>query len=106
MKNMGQLVHFIVIARSNPLFGGFKSTKSMFGRSSHTWVEGEGMVHALYFNKDGDGSWNAVYNKRDTLKPKRSSYKRKEKNRAFSFFFFLRNNYTMLLTPQFKPFPP
>ncbi|XP_041018063.1 carotenoid 9,10(9',10')-cleavage dioxygenase 1-like [Juglans microcarpa x Juglans regia] len=48
----------------NPLFGGLKLTKSVFGRSSHTWVEGEGMLHALYFNKDGDGRWNVVYNNR------------------------------------------
>ncbi|KAM4086460.1 hypothetical protein ACJW30_10G103000 [Castanea mollissima] len=48
----------------NPLFGGLKMTKSMFGSSSHIWVEGEGMLYALYFNKDGDGNWNVVYNKR------------------------------------------
>eukprot|EP00258_Populus_trichocarpa_P043518 XP_024459537.1 carotenoid 9,10(9',10')-cleavage dioxygenase 1 [Populus trichocarpa] len=28
----------------NPLFGGLKSAVSMFGRSSHIWVEGEGMT--------------------------------------------------------------
>ena len=39
-------------------------TKSMFGMSSHIWVEGEGMLHALYLKKDSDGSWNVVYNKR------------------------------------------
>ncbi|XP_059458445.1 carotenoid 9,10(9',10')-cleavage dioxygenase 1-like [Corylus avellana] len=49
---------------SNPLFGGQKSTKSIFGRSSYIWVEGEGMLHALYFTKEGDGSWNVVYNNR------------------------------------------
>ncbi|KAK4854458.1 hypothetical protein QYF36_024159 [Acer negundo] len=49
---------------SNPLFGGFKSTKSLFGRSSHIWVEGEGMLHALYFKKGIDGSWIVVYNNR------------------------------------------
>ncbi|KAK0571518.1 hypothetical protein LWI29_017420 [Acer saccharum] len=48
----------------NPLFGGFKSTKSLFGRSSHIWVEGEGMLHALYFKKGVDGSWIVVYNNR------------------------------------------
>ncbi|KAK9274380.1 hypothetical protein L1049_019194 [Liquidambar formosana] len=46
----------------NPLFGGLKSTISLLGRSSHTWVEGEGMLHALYFNKDRDGSWTVFYN--------------------------------------------
>lgn len=48
-------------AGPNPLFGGLKSTKSMFGRSNHIWVEGEGMLHALYFKKEPDRSWNVVY---------------------------------------------
>ncbi|KAF5456482.1 hypothetical protein F2P56_025964 [Juglans regia] len=47
----------------NPLFGGLKVTKSVFGRSSHAWVEGEGMLHAVYFSKDSDhGNWKVVYN--------------------------------------------
>ncbi|OWM86606.1 hypothetical protein CDL15_Pgr015641 [Punica granatum] len=56
----------------NPLFGGLKSTRSVFGRSSHAWIEGEGMLHALYFNKQpkqgyGDGmgfDWSVQYNNR------------------------------------------
>ncbi|KAM5565533.1 hypothetical protein ABKV19_019506 [Rosa sericea] len=53
----------------NPLFGGLKTTKSVFGRSSHIWIEGEGMVHALYFTKNdvvsSDGSrWTVRYNNR------------------------------------------
>ncbi|XWS17715.1 hypothetical protein CRYUN_Cryun33cG0091000 [Craigia yunnanensis] len=48
----------------NPLFGGLKSTKSLFGRSSPIWVEGEGMLHALYFSKGINGSWTVVYNNR------------------------------------------
>ncbi|KAL2544935.1 carotenoid 9 [Forsythia ovata] len=56
----------------NPLFGALKSTKSMFGKSSHTWIEGEGMLHALYFCKERDGSWITSYNNRyvqtDTFK--------------------------------------
>ncbi|CAI9784894.1 unnamed protein product [Fraxinus pennsylvanica] len=56
----------------NPLFGGLKSTKSVFGKSSHTWIEGEGMLHALYFVKERDGRWITSYNNRyvqtDTLK--------------------------------------
>ncbi|KAK6236818.1 hypothetical protein SCA6_012155 [Theobroma cacao] len=48
----------------NPLFGGLKSTKSLFGRSSPMWMEGEGMLHALYFSKGIDGSWTVVYNNR------------------------------------------
>ncbi|PHT69377.1 hypothetical protein T459_28864 [Capsicum annuum] len=48
---------------SNPLFGGLKSSKSIFGKSSHLWIEGEGMLHALYFTKvKGKGSkWNVLY---------------------------------------------
>ncbi|KAM3399237.1 hypothetical protein P3S68_002753 [Capsicum galapagoense] len=48
---------------SNPLFGGLKSSKSIFGKSSHLWIEGEGMLHALYFTK-GRGKvskWNVLY---------------------------------------------
>ncbi|MBA0774153.1 hypothetical protein Gotri_009380, partial [Gossypium trilobum] len=56
----------------NPLFGGLKSTKSVFGESSPIWVEGEGMLHALYFSKDINGNWTVVYNNRhvetDTFK--------------------------------------
>jgi carotenoid cleavage dioxygenase len=33
----------------------------MFGRSSHIWVEGEGMLHVLYFDKARDGSWTVTY---------------------------------------------
>ncbi|XP_057434749.1 carotenoid 9,10(9',10')-cleavage dioxygenase-like [Lotus japonicus] len=46
----------------NPLFGGLKSTNSVFGRSSHIWVEGEGMLHALYFKKSSHGNWTVLYN--------------------------------------------
>ncbi|XP_027356871.1 carotenoid 9,10(9',10')-cleavage dioxygenase-like [Abrus precatorius] len=48
----------------NPLFGGLKSTNSMFGRSRHIWVEGEGMIHALYFEKSSNGNWTVLYNKK------------------------------------------
>ncbi|XP_015084337.1 carotenoid 9,10(9',10')-cleavage dioxygenase 1-like [Solanum pennellii] len=58
---------------SNPLFGGLKSTKSIFGRSTHVWIEGEGMLHALYFTREkGRGTWNIFYNNKhvqtDTFK--------------------------------------
>ncbi|XP_069147852.1 9-cis-epoxycarotenoid dioxygenase NCED1, chloroplastic-like [Solanum lycopersicum] len=48
---------------ANPLFGGLKSTKSIFGKSSHIWVEGEGMLHALYFTKEKEkgNKWNIFY---------------------------------------------
>nr|XP_043613814.1 carotenoid 9,10(9',10')-cleavage dioxygenase 1-like [Erigeron canadensis] len=56
----------------NPLFGGLKTTKSIFGRSSHIWVEGEGMLHAIYFKKETDGRWTVSYNNKhvetDTFK--------------------------------------
>ncbi|XP_022731766.1 carotenoid 9,10(9',10')-cleavage dioxygenase 1-like [Durio zibethinus] len=48
----------------NPLFGALKSTRSMFGMSNHIWIEGEGMLHALYFSKGLDGSWTVVYKNR------------------------------------------
>uniref|UniRef100_A0A7N0T5B5 Uncharacterized protein n=1 Tax=Kalanchoe fedtschenkoi TaxID=63787 RepID=A0A7N0T5B5_KALFE len=48
---------------SNPLFGGFKSSKSILGQSNHTWIEGEGMLHAIYFNKSSNNSsWKVSYN--------------------------------------------
>ncbi|KAI9106475.1 hypothetical protein K1719_022003 [Acacia pycnantha] len=46
---------------ANPLFGGLKSAKSVFGRSTDIWVEGEGMLHALYFRKQSDGSRTMLY---------------------------------------------
>ncbi|XP_028118578.1 9-cis-epoxycarotenoid dioxygenase NCED3, chloroplastic-like [Camellia sinensis] len=49
---------------ANPLWGGLKSTISVFGKSSHVWVEGEGMLHALYFSKDTNGNWSFAYNNR------------------------------------------
>ncbi|CAL1373454.1 unnamed protein product [Linum trigynum] len=49
----------------NPMFGGLKSTRSMLGRTSHIWVEGEGMLHVLYFQKrSSDGEWSVFYNNR------------------------------------------
>lgn len=55
-------------AGPNPLFGGLKTAKSVFGRSSHMWVEGEGMLHVLHFSKDTTSSdddhckWSVRYN--------------------------------------------
>ncbi|KAK9099223.1 hypothetical protein Syun_026268 [Stephania yunnanensis] len=46
----------------NPLFGGLKSTTSIFGHTSNTWIEGEGMLHALYFTKDDQQQWIVSYN--------------------------------------------
>ncbi|XP_077252487.1 carotenoid 9,10(9',10')-cleavage dioxygenase 1-like [Tasmannia lanceolata] len=48
----------------NPLFGALNSTVSMFGRSSETWIEGEGMLHAVYFTKDSHGNWSVSYKNR------------------------------------------
>ncbi|XAR70858.1 9-cis-epoxycarotenoid dioxygenase [Bertholletia excelsa] len=56
----------------NPLFGGLKTVISMLGRTDHTWVEGEGMVHATYFTKNPSGDWILTYKNRqvqsETLK--------------------------------------
>ncbi|KAI7985860.1 hypothetical protein LOK49_LG14G00696 [Camellia lanceoleosa] len=49
---------------ANPLWGGLKSAISVFGRSNHVWIEGEGMLHALYFTKDINGNWSFSYNNR------------------------------------------
>ncbi|KAI7986804.1 hypothetical protein LOK49_LG14G00692 [Camellia lanceoleosa] len=49
---------------ANPLWGGLKSAISVFGRSNHVWIEGEGMLHALYFTKDTNGNWSFLYNNR------------------------------------------
>nr|XP_043639850.1 carotenoid 9,10(9',10')-cleavage dioxygenase 1-like [Erigeron canadensis] len=49
---------------SNPLFGGLKSTVSVFGKTDSMWIEGEGMLHALYFTKDPEGNWTVSYNNR------------------------------------------
>lgn len=51
-------------AGPNPLFGGLKSTVSVFGRTSHIWIEGEGMLHALYFMKNAHGDWSISYKNR------------------------------------------
>ncbi|KAM2544464.1 hypothetical protein TB1_016149 [Malus domestica] len=49
---------------NNPLFGGLKSAVSIFGQSNQTWVDGEGMLHAVYFKKDPNGSWIVSYKNR------------------------------------------
>ncbi|KAF6164196.1 hypothetical protein GIB67_010166 [Kingdonia uniflora] len=58
------ILHIIRIAGPNPLFGGLKSTVSLFGRSNDIWIEGEGMLHALYFLNDKQGNWTVSYNNR------------------------------------------
>ncbi|KAK1438274.1 hypothetical protein QVD17_04080 [Tagetes erecta] len=49
---------------SNPLFGGLKSSVSVFGKTDSIWIEGEGMLHALYFTKNAQGSWSFCYKNR------------------------------------------
>ncbi|KAC9164488.1 hypothetical protein E3N88_46279 [Mikania micrantha] len=49
---------------SNPLFGGLKSAVSVFGKTDSIWIEGEGMLHALYFTKNSEGNWILCYNNR------------------------------------------
>lgn len=52
---------FIDDAGPNPLFGALKSTVSFLGRSHSTWIEGEGVLHAIYFEKDSSGKWSISY---------------------------------------------
>ncbi|XP_020591457.1 carotenoid 9,10(9',10')-cleavage dioxygenase 1-like [Phalaenopsis equestris] len=49
---------------SNPLFGTLQSSSSLLGRSSETWVEGEGMLHALSFSRATAGGWVVSYKNR------------------------------------------
>uniref|UniRef100_A0ACD5YFK5 Uncharacterized protein n=1 Tax=Avena sativa TaxID=4498 RepID=A0ACD5YFK5_AVESA len=49
---------------SNPLFGALYSSNSIFGKSHDIWVEGEGMLHALYFTKSVDDTWSISYTNR------------------------------------------
>ncbi|TVU09155.1 hypothetical protein EJB05_42597, partial [Eragrostis curvula] len=46
---------------SNPLFGALHSTASIFGASREIWVEGEGMLHAVYFTKNVSDTWSVSY---------------------------------------------
>jgi len=36
----------------------------MLGRTKSVWVEGEGMLHALYFKRKNDGCYTIFYNNR------------------------------------------
>ncbi|XLS75619.1 hypothetical protein HN51_032484 [Arachis hypogaea] len=71
---------------SNPLFGGLKSTKSILGSSDSAWVEGEGMLHALYFKKqidENDGNYTLVYNNKHV---ETSSYRLEKQSTSLCFF--------------------
>ncbi|VAI17417.1 unnamed protein product [Triticum turgidum subsp. durum] len=73
IRNGDHLHLFWLLWCSNPLFGALHSTVSVFGESSEIWVEGEGMLHALYFTKTGSASsWSVSYDNRyvqsETLK--------------------------------------
>jgi carotenoid cleavage dioxygenase-like enzyme len=73
-----------IISGANPLFGGLKSTTSMFGKTGHIWIEGEGMLHALYFDKDsGIGSWTVLYNSRH-VETETFKVEKKKKQAIFS----------------------
>lgn len=60
------LFKLTTIPGPNPLFGGLKSTSSVFGKTGHMWIEGEGMLHAVCFDKESDGgeTWTVLYNNR------------------------------------------
>ncbi|KAI5002047.1 hypothetical protein ZWY2020_026697 [Hordeum vulgare] len=52
---------------SNPLFGALHTVSSIFGQTEDIWVEGEGMLHALYFSRssvDGTAAWSLSYGNR------------------------------------------
>uniref|UniRef100_A0A0D9X789 Uncharacterized protein n=1 Tax=Leersia perrieri TaxID=77586 RepID=A0A0D9X789_9ORYZ len=50
---------------SNPFFGDLHMVNSIFGHSEDIWVEGEGMLHAIYFTKSREGNtWSVSYNNR------------------------------------------
>ncbi|CAK9166085.1 unnamed protein product [Ilex paraguariensis] len=63
----------------NPRFGGPKSAVSIFGRTNHIWVEGEGMLHALYFKKNATGDWTLAYNNRQVVSETVKSEKERNK---------------------------
>lgn len=52
---------------------------SVFGESNEIWVEGEGMLHALYFTKNCSASWSVSYANRyvqsETLKIEKARQK-------------------------------
>jgi hypothetical protein len=58
------ILHRLSNAGSNPLFGALHSSKSIFGKSHDIWVEGEGMLHGLYFTKSSDNTWKISYTNR------------------------------------------
>ncbi|XP_051151592.1 carotenoid 9,10(9',10')-cleavage dioxygenase-like [Andrographis paniculata] len=49
---------------ANPVHGGLKSAVSIFGKTSCVWIEGEGMLHAVYFKREASGNWTITYNNR------------------------------------------
>ncbi|KAI4354022.1 hypothetical protein L6164_002923 [Bauhinia variegata] len=82
------------ITRSNPLFGGLKGKKSIFGSSNQVWVEGEGMLHALYFKRQNDGRWTVVYNNRHI---ETDTYKLEKKRNKPSFLPALKGDASAIL---------
>ena len=79
-----QTMHVLILVKnsntgSNPLFGALHSTASIFGQSREIWVEGEGMLHALYFTRNSSGSWSVSYANRyvqsETLRLERARQK-------------------------------
>ncbi|KAI4380899.1 hypothetical protein MLD38_007036 [Melastoma candidum] len=48
-------------AGGNPMFSALQSVVSPFGTTRETWAEGEGMLHALFFEKGDDSGWSVLY---------------------------------------------
>ncbi|KAJ6924569.1 carotenoid 9,10(9',10')-cleavage dioxygenase 1-like [Populus alba x Populus x berolinensis] len=67
----------------NPLFGGLKSTTSIFGKTGHIWIEGEGMLHALYFDKDSDGGSRTVLYKNKHVETETFKFEKRRNKPSF-----------------------
>lgn len=67
------LIKVVKCAGLNPLFGRLKSTISVFGTTSHIWVEEEGMLHALYFDKKTVTGVGLLSTTTNTFKQKHSN---------------------------------
>lgn len=59
-----QMLWWLWNAGGNPLYGALQSVSSIFGQSHNIWVEGEGMLHAVYFCKSNNSTWSISYNNR------------------------------------------
>lgn len=45
----------------NPQYPTQTTATSIFGSTAYTWYEGDGMLHATYFDKADNGKWRISY---------------------------------------------